>query len=120
MADDGTLAPGMFYADYPLWTLYDAALGQGKAGIPQINGPNMEPFLAIFTDVDLAKRFIEDLRRPDVEPVALREPKAVLAILEHFQQKGIKHVGLDFSFHPGGVHLHPIGEFIEDVRRSTA
>ena len=36
MEDDGTLAPGKFYADYPLWTLwqvYDEVMVK-KTGLP--------------------------------------------------------------------------------------
>jgi hypothetical protein len=118
--DEGLLEAGKFYADYPLWTLYDEALAKKlgmPGGVPRINPPGMGPLVAIFTDVDLAKRFIEDLRRPDVTPLALPNPKAVLAVAEHFQKAGVEHVGLDISFHPPSMQIHPIGEFIDDVRR---
>jgi hypothetical protein len=118
--DEGALEPGKFYADYPLWTLYDEALDKKlgmPGGVPRINPPGKPPLLAIFTDADLARRFIEDLRRPDVQPLALPNPKAVLVIAEHFQKEGVQYVGIDISFHPPGMQIHPIGEFIEDVRR---
>jgi hypothetical protein len=118
--EDGTLSPERFEADYPLWTLYDSALDKRlgmPGGVPLINPPGMGTLLAVFTDADLAKRFIEDLRRPDVIPLALREPKALLKIVEYFQQRGVANVGIDISFHPPGMQLHPIGEFIDDIRR---
>ncbi len=110
----------LFYADYPLWTLYDEALAQRLGmpdGIPILNPPGVGTMLPLFTDVDLAQRFIEDARRPDVTPLAIREPLGLLAIVEHFQRKGIQHVGIDLSLHPGGVQLHPIGDFIAEQRR---
>lgn len=120
MQDDGTVAPGNFYADYPLWTLYDEALDKRlgmPGGVPKINPPGMKPMLAIFTDPDLAQRFIDDLQRPDTKPLALPTPKAVLMIAEYFQKSGVENVGIDISFHPPGMQLHPIEEFIDDVRR---
>src|SRR5690349_12077699 len=102
MQDDGTLEPGKFYADYPLWTLYDAALAKlgMPSGVPQINPRGMPPLLAVFTDADLAERFITALGRPDVKPLALRNPKAVLDVAEHFQKAGVQHVAIDISAHP--------------------
>ena len=83
MQDDGTLEPGKFYADYPLWTLYDEALATKfgmPGGVPRINPPGMEPMLVVFTDQDLARRFVEALRRPDVRPLASQIRKLCLQL----------------------------------------
>jgi hypothetical protein len=122
MQDDGTLEPGKFYADYPLWTLHDEALEKkrgigGKGGIPQINFPKIGAVLAIFTDVDLANRFLEEAGGPVMSPVALRKPEDLLSIAEHFQREGVEYVAIDISVKPPGAVLHPIGEFIDDARR---
>jgi hypothetical protein len=120
MLGDDLPAPEKFYADYPVWTLYDEALAKKHGmpgGVPRINPPGMKPVLAIFTDEDLAKRFIEDLRRPDVKPLALQHPRDLLAVAEHFEKAGVEHVAIDISFHPPGMQLHPIREFISDARQ---
>jgi hypothetical protein len=125
MQDEGMLAPGKFYADYPLWTLHDKALEKKlgmPGGVPRIDPPGMEPMLAVFTDADLAERFARALGRPDVVPMALRNPQAALAVAEFFQKEGVKYVGIDISFQPNSasLQLRSIGEFIDDVRRGDA
>jgi hypothetical protein len=56
-------------------------------GVPKITFPDIGPFLPIFSDVDLAVQFIEDSRRPNLRPLALREPKDLIAIAEFFQNQ---------------------------------
>jgi hypothetical protein len=123
MPDDGTLAPGKFYADYPLWTLHDVTLEKkvgegGKSGIPQINFPTIGAVLALFTDTDLAKRFLDETHRSGLSILGLKDPEALLKIAEYFQKRGVKHVAIDISTKPPSAAIHPIGEFIDDVRRS--
>ena len=124
MEDDGTIAPGKFYADYPLWTLYSEELDKKfgmPGGVPQVNPPEMKPLLAVFTDQELAQRFIDKVGWPGVVPLALPNPEAVLKVAEHFLGKGVEDVGIDISFHAVlTFQLHPITEFIEDVRRGAS
>ena len=77
--------------------------------------------LAVFTDIDLVKTFIEKVRWADAEPIAIGHSE-LLAIAEHFQIDGVQYVAIDISSHPAGssMQLHPIGEFIDDLRRSSS
>ena len=123
MGDD-LVAPSLFYADFPLWTLLDVTLPtkDGVFGqIPRINGrEGKERFLVIFTDSDLAAQFALDLGRPDVRPLALRFPKDAITAAEHFKKHGVEHVAIDFSFHPPGIQIREtIDEFIDSIRRSN-
>jgi hypothetical protein len=123
MSDDGTLAPGKFYAGYPLWVVYDEDK-ERKSDLPhavqQVAAPDIGRILPIFTDTDLMGRFLEALNRTGKAPCALRSPEALLKVLEQVQKDGVGYVGIDLSFQLTSIsaNLHPIGEFIEDVRRS--
>lgn len=106
----------------PFFVLVDPKLDRqfGLAGgVPRINPPGMKPLLAIFTDDDLAKRFCEDLRRPDVTPQAISSPKDMLAIAEFFQTSGIQEVARDLSFHPPTIQTTSIASFITALRPSS-
>jgi hypothetical protein len=120
MPDVGTLAPGKFYADYPLWTILNR--DQQIRGIPGsvavVNPRGQPPMLGVFTDEDLASSFIEKVGW-NAEPLKVG-PSELLAIVEHFMRTGVQYVAVDISSHPAGssLQLHPIGEFVDDVRRS--
>ncbi len=120
--DDGTLAPGKLYADYPLWTLVDETLHNTlgmPGGVPKINFPTKGPVLAIFTDLDLAERFLRETQHGSVKPLALLIPEAVLKIAEYFEKAGVKLVAIDIGVNPPSAHLYPIEEFLDDVRRGA-
>lgn len=51
--------------------------------------------LAIFTDEDLAQRFIEDAGIGDLTPGAIARKGQMLTLLSWCQQKGIQYVGID-------------------------
>ena len=117
MLSSDNVAQQPFHADYPMWAVHSEALGKGKTGFVRLNVPGGE-FLPLFTDVDLANRIIKQARQRtpnDFKPVALLSPTDLLAVVEHFKQNGIAHVGIDFS--PPTVVLVPIDEYMDDVRR---
>jgi hypothetical protein len=108
--------------EFPLFVLVDAKLDKQfglPGGVPRINPPGMKPLLVIFTDEDLAKRFCEDLRRPDVTPQAIRSPKDLLPIAEFFQNSGIQEVARDLSFHPPTIQTTSMASFIGALRRGA-
>jgi hypothetical protein len=109
--------------EFPLYVVVDPNLEKQfgmPGGIPRINPPGMKPLLAVFTDEDLAKRFCEDLRRPEVKPRAVQRPEEMLLIAEFFQKSGIDEVARDTSFHPPTIQTTSIASFIAALRRSCS
>jgi hypothetical protein len=107
--------------EFPLYVVVDPNLERQfgmPGGIPRINPPGMKPLLAVFTDEDLAKRFCEDLRRPDVQPHVVRRPEEMLLIAEFFQKSGIDEVARDISFHPPTIQTMSMASFIAALHRS--
>jgi hypothetical protein len=125
MAED-YFSPDEFHFYFPLWTLADPQLGDT---MPECTRAAMATDLGlclmIFTDLDLAERFIASMRKSQVRPVVMRHPQELIAVGEHQQRKGATHVGIDISFHPkpeggfnrSGGRYADIAPFIEGVRR---
>jgi hypothetical protein len=76
----------------------------------------------MFTDVDLAKRFIEDAGWPNVRALEFQTAADLLSVVEHFQNaRKVQNVAIDISFRSTDAHIvFPIGEFIQDIRRGDA
>jgi hypothetical protein len=107
--------------EFPVFVIVDPKLESQfgmPGGIPRINPPGMKPLLTIFTDEDLARRFCEDLRRPDVTPPPIERPQDLLAIAEHFQKSGVDEVARDISFHPPTLQTTSMASLIAALRRS--
>jgi hypothetical protein len=124
MEDDGTLVPGMFYADYPFWTLYDTSLVKTlgiEGSVVVLNPPGVGPILAIFFDEDLASRLIEFLGKSELKPLALPDPETVIRVAESTRRKGVNHVGEDMLFQNSKFYYtrRTLDEFIEAVRRGA-
>ena len=123
MLNEGAPNPGRFRAIYPLWTLCNELLERqrrigSKGGIVLVSAPNIEAALPIFTDSDLAMRFIEAVGWPNVKLMGLERREELLAVVGHFQRaRKIQQVAIDISFDPPGAQLFvPTGKFFEDIR----
>jgi hypothetical protein len=116
--------PGRFHVVHPLWTLHNGVLERqqrigSKRGILLVSAPILQEALPIFTDVDVAARFIEDVGWPNVKPMSFQTPKELLAAVKHFHNaRQAQQVAIDISLNPPGAKmLVPVAEFIDDIRR---
>lgn len=107
---------------FPVWTLVDVAIYQAS-GIERglavfgTDSAGIGPFLPLFTDPDLAARFLETTQMPAMVVVPLRTPEALDAILRLrcATEPELSHVGLDVSFFPGrgpSGRFYPISEIL--------
>jgi hypothetical protein len=111
-----------FEFEFPVWTIVDLQRFKqsGLAGSVTVmmGSDGIGRFLSMFTDVDLAKRFIEDCPLPGKGPLALATPKALLAVLSDFEKivKG-EHVGIDVSSKPKITgRFYPVREIISRLQ----
>jgi hypothetical protein len=117
---DWTPAPD-FHFDYPVWTLWD----ENTSRATTVDRRDIGRCLMIFTDLDLAQRFIEVRPKPGVIPMGILHPKELIDFAELCRQTGTTHVSIDFSFSPkpsGGLQstsnpTATIAFFIETVTK---
>jgi hypothetical protein len=126
MAEEEAFDAGTFVADYPIWILCDKGTQPGNAiaGMQKTMWPGKGMSLPVFTDHDLAQRWIEAMHRSaTVEPVALIAPDGAIKVAEYFQNAGVNYVVIDPCFRPlpGGSQLEAqhgmsMDEFLKMVR----
>jgi hypothetical protein len=119
MSDDA--APEKFLIQLPVWTIADVAICQAKGLEPAIaifSAPEIGKILPLFTDEDLAKRFLETVPVPGKSRVWLRTMKAVRAVIAGWYKAGVGHVGIDMSFASGGSisgRFYPCQELLDTI-----
>jgi len=92
-----------FVAEFPVWSVVDEAIFRRDGlipALPKLFTPEDGAIFALFTDDDLAKRFVERLPLPGKVPVKLITPGALRVILTELQCMGCKNVGIDPSTTP--------------------
>jgi hypothetical protein len=100
--------------DYPLWTFTRAG------SVPTIGHPNIDSMMpAVFTDCDAALRYLEESRMTDAQPLEIKDPAFLLAMLDHFKSAGKRYVAFDLWLHTGTGQIVPIDLFIEGVRQGA-
>lgn len=116
----------VFVADYPLWIIVDRARYE-KAGVPigisKFVAQELGATLPVFTDDDLADRFLDDWQTPVVKmKLAIETQDLLYSILKELEKAGCQHVGVDISIFTGKLtgRFHPIREFIEDLSAGNA
>ncbi len=110
-SDDGAV-------DYPFWTIKSLDLERQHGpefAVPQMNCPGGPSVLAIFSDDDMAQRFIDDIRLPNCEPLIIPTAADMLELVDAFRKDGVKHVGYEIWFRPPGGAIVPIDEFRDGV-----
>ena len=117
----------MFLIQTPAWFIVNKDEHQ-KRGIPysiaQTFCPEYGAFLAVFTDVKLAERFLSSLAEGRVTKYSLLEittRTGVAVIAEDFEKAGCEYVAIDIT--PGPTLLerfHPIRTFLDDCARDAA
>lgn len=114
----------VFLARYPLFTIVNKAAFYKHGlslSIIKTNATDVGFFLPIFTDEDLAGRFIDATIEKSLRCrhmlVALKTPNALRAIANHLKTLGCNHVGLDVSFIGQRItgRFYPTDEFLEDL-----
>jgi hypothetical protein len=111
----------VFFATFPVWTVVDAEQFRGTQNIvrslPVIGSDELGKFFPVFTDDDLAKRFIEDWPLPGKAPLQLITPRALWDVLTELKPLGCGHVGIDVSLRPTiRGRFYPISEVLEALK----
>jgi hypothetical protein len=105
---DELFDPDKFLVTFPLWFLNHPKVG--LKGLVGLNGPHGEKAPPLFTDKDLAERFMASappLAHYVLEKIA--DPRALLVFLDSLKTGGFTHVTFD---HVGGrAAFTPIPEF---------
>jgi hypothetical protein len=115
------VSEGTFYVLGPVWYIvHRHALTleprQTIEGLVVGTTPKGTGFVPLFTDKDLADRFVKTQGGSELIPVRIMSPEDFLVILEQFKEQGHTHIGYD----PGTtrVRLISIDNAIRDLRRS--
>lgn len=101
----------------PVWAIVNIANFQAKGLLSSIvtaKSPEVSDFLLMFTDDDLAKRFIEDNQASGCAPVEIKTEQALRSILIDLKKNGLAHVGIDVSNSKG--RFYPIGDIIDTIK----
>jgi hypothetical protein len=90
-------AHDVFRFSLPVWTIViDSEMHRGLPGaVSVMESPIYGLLLALFTDEDLASRFIEDAGPESRSPLRISDRRQLRALLEAFVLIGVSHVGID-------------------------
>jgi hypothetical protein len=87
-----------FFCTLPVWTVIDPEEFK-QAGVPAsiklLNSPKFGLLLGLFTDEDLALRFIEDVGLTGRTTFKISAKEQLLDTLSSFKVIGVKYVGID-------------------------
>jgi hypothetical protein len=122
MVEDTHYDEEPFIIGLPAWTIADLVLHR-SAGLPYsaviMNSDPLGRFVPIFTDDDLATRFIEDGALEGITAVALDSFRALRFLLTDKEAIGVENVGVDVSFKPPKRgRFWPIHEVLQDIAAS--
>lgn len=115
--------PNQFIVVNPLWYVADRkSLDDPDArGVVFAKGVTSggRAFVAVFTDRDLAERFVERVRLPDAVPVEIRTPTEFLTILDYLAETGSEHELIAIDPESGQLpRIATIARVIQAVRES--
>ena len=115
---------GIFEFTYPIWTLHDLEKAQpGVVYFRKLITPDKGDVFPVFTDMDLATRFLEITRLLDCAPLPIRNAAEAVKVGKYWFQREVRHVGLDLSalvpteggvFRIGGSFAD-LAEFIKEL-----
>jgi hypothetical protein len=126
--DDLGVDPNVFYSPGPLWVVaVRQTVGRDeKTGDLVVNsatavvggGPKNCRFIAVFTDEDLAERFVAEQGKLDLVPVKICSPADYIGLLEGWTRAGVVHVVYD----PGKAgtparFMVPIARAADEIKR---
>jgi hypothetical protein len=109
--------PHVFDIVNPPWAVaetsrVDPATGRGAGWAGFTVGEKR--VIILFTDRDLAERFIERLARPNLAPCQFGTPRDYLRWLEEMAKHGYTHIGFDHE--PNRARLLPLARVLAEVR----
>jgi hypothetical protein len=112
--------PGRFVIVNPIWYVVSResleSLSTTGPGIAQAKTSDGRWYLPLFTDQDLAERFIQRTGL-DGEPIETPLPSNFLNLLEYLERTGHEYTAIDPE--PGRpLRIGPISRVIQAVRRS--
>lgn len=113
-----------FEIEYPIWTLHDPSKAQpGRVWFRRLVEPDHGDVFPVFTDLDLATRFLELSKLPDCAPLPIKNTAQAIQVGEYWLQRGVRYVGLDLSIIPTGDGQHrkagsflDLAGFVEELR----
>lgn len=118
---DDLYSASQFVFTLPVWTIAFAnrIADRGVAGsIPRLNADGLPEFMGIFTDEDLANRYIA-AAAPDagLRAVAIESNESFASILEGMLTRGTQYVSTDPDARGANqFRLNPIVEFLAAIR----
>jgi hypothetical protein len=115
MAEEMDFDPHAFIFSYPVWVVSRKDNPESLAGGPMPGGGK---FVAVFTDEDLAERFIrQTCRESESATGAIADADAFSGFLRVMQSAGYTHVVLDPSGKPAQVKTLDIDSLLKAVER---
>jgi hypothetical protein len=126
--DDSGFDPNIFYAPGAAWVVafrqtarWDETAGEAVAtGATAVISGQTETrrFIAVFSDKDLAERFIAQQESTDLVPAKIRNPAEYVSILERWGQAGFTHVAYDLGkLGTPARFMFPIARAIDEIKR---
>ena len=106
--------PGRFVADLPVWLIVSQGFLTGGPLDPLVTTADVGQVLQVFTDEDLASRYIQEQKMSGVVPLPVRTPAALRQLLEDFEKAGGGHVGIDAG--QGRARLYAVQEILDGIR----
>lgn len=86
---------------FPLWMLFNVAIlktsGSFQESLPFHRDEQGNPFASVFSDKDLAERYVEENPLDPCEVMPIEDKARLCYVLRLYQQKGVCYVGADFS-----------------------
>jgi hypothetical protein len=128
--DDVLVHLALDYSAYPLWMYFGIEslkqTGQLKKALPSFQESEGELFAPVFTDKDLAERFLREkntsgqCRQIDLMPA--EDLGRLCYLLTLYLHTGVKYAGIDFSTRTSGDdiqrgRLRKISTFLEKIEK---
>jgi hypothetical protein len=125
MDDDGTLVPGRFVFEFPVYAIARKPVPPPLGPLPTIHKvkfPEIGWTVPLFSDAHLADLYIERHPVKEAGGYPINTGQYLLWFLKQQRATGTNSVGFDISFAAGQPEAHiwawPIDQFIEEVRAS--
>lgn len=106
----------VFHASIPLYTVANRSAVDRFGLLRALPAITFAPYgnsLPLFTDTDLAERFLVELNDKSLGVVELRTKKAVRETALFLQRQGVSYAAVDCSGVAGGARFYPLQEIID-------
>jgi hypothetical protein len=109
-------AIGEFLFPFPIIALMNEAdLPRGDWTVTILSDAEGRRFIALFSDEDLARRFVQQIGKIDNSPAEIYEHAVFSRILTLAQKSGVTHVAFDPTLQPSAHSAHAFRATIQEV-----